>query len=354
MTDTVHLESDVAALAAEWDDLALRLRAIPFMYAGCIEAWWNAFGSGNLELVTVRRGERLVGIVPLQRRNRRLRSPTNSESSDFGLLAEDAAARATLTEAVFARGGRLLELERLDASGEDARALRAAAGAHGYRLLERVVERAPYLELEGEFETYFRSRSKNLTGSLRRRRRRLDEEGKVEIEVADGRDRRTELLQEGYALEDSGWKVDTAIASREDARKFYDGLSDWAAERGILRLAFLRLDGRAVAFQLALEDDGVFYYCKAGFDRAFHRFSPGTLLFGALLERAFEQRLRRAEFLGADEPWKLEWTDTVRELERFEAFSPSVAGIAGWAAERWGRPAARRVGAGRLRSLLRR
>jgi CelD/BcsL family acetyltransferase involved in cellulose biosynthesis len=354
VTDTVHLEGDLAGLATEWDDLALRLHAIPFMYAGCIEAWWNAFGSGDLELLTVRREGRLVGLVPLQRRGGRLRSPSNSESSDFGLLAEDGGARATLAEAVFERGGRSLELERLDAVSEDVHALRAAADAHGYRLLERVMERAPYLQLDGEFDKYFRSRSKNLTGSLRRRRRRLDEEGTVEIEVADGREQRAELLREGYALEDSGWKQDTAIASRGDARRFYDGLADWAAERGILRLAFLRLDGRAVAFQLALEDDGVFYYCKAGYDPAYHRFSPGTLLFAALLERAFDQGLRQAEFLGADEPWKLEWTDTVRELERFEAFSPSVAGMAGWAAERWGRPAARGLGAGRLRGLLRR
>jgi CelD/BcsL family acetyltransferase involved in cellulose biosynthesis len=354
VTDTVQIESDLPALAKEWDDLAARLRAIPFLYAGCISAWWSAFGSGDLELLTVRREGRLVGVVPLQRRSARLRSPTNSESSDFGLLAEDGEARAALADAVLGRGGRSLELERLDAEGDDVPALRAAAGAHRYRLLERVVERAPYLQLEGDFETYFRSRSKNLTGSLRRRRRRLGEEGAVEVEVADGQERRAELLREGYALEDSGWKQDTAIASREDARRFYDGLADWAAQRGILRLAFLRVDGRAVAFQLALEDDGVFYYCKAGYDSAYNRFSPGTLLFAALLERAFEQGLRRAEFLGADEPWKLEWTDTVRELECFEAFSPSLAGVAGWAAERWGRPAARRLGAGRVRGLLRR
>ncbi len=349
-----RLTRDLAALAPEWDELADRTRAMPFVRPGWCEAWWSAFGAGQLELLTVREDGRLCGVLPLERNRGSVRSPTNWESPDFAFLADGPEPRRELARGLLAHAGRSASIQFLAADGDDLQACRAAAGERRFRTLERTLERSPYLVLEGDFETYFRSRGKNLVDSVRRRRRRLAEEGVVEFEVVDGRERREELLREGYALEGSGWKQDTAIDARDDARRFYDAVTAWAADRGILRLAFLRLDGRAVAFQLALEEHGVFYYYKAGYDPAYHRFSPGKLLIGSLLERAFEQGLERVELLGADEPWKLEWMDAVRERRLFQAYSPSAAGLAAWAAEAWGRPAARRLRVRRALQLVRR
>ena len=70
----------------------------------------------------------------------------------------------------------------------------------------------------------------------------------------------------------------------------------------------------------------------------------------ATLERAFERRLATFEFLGADEPWKLEWTSQVRERVVCQAFAPSPAGVAAWAAYAYGRPLAKRVAALRRRA----
>ncbi|HKP88939.1 MAG TPA: GNAT family N-acetyltransferase, partial [Thermoleophilaceae bacterium] len=44
------------------------------------------------------------------------------------------------------------------------------------------------------------------------------------------------------------------------------GAPPGAAEQGWLRLAFLRLDGRAIAFDMCLEHGGAFYVLKGGFD----------------------------------------------------------------------------------------
>jgi CelD/BcsL family acetyltransferase involved in cellulose biosynthesis len=104
-------------------------------------------------------------------------------------------------------------------------------------------------------------------------------------------------------------------------------LAEWAAARGTLRLAFLRLGGRAIAFQLALQEARRYYFLKGGYATEYARFAPGKLLVQATLERAYGERLESFEFLGAAEPWKLEWTDTVRERVLVEAFAPSVAGV---------------------------
>jgi hypothetical protein len=62
-----------------------------------------------------------------------------------------------------------------------------------------------------------------------------------------------------------------------------------------------------------------------------------------MVARAFSIGLRSYEFLGADEPWKLEWTQTTRERALFQAFAPSVRGRLWWAAFAWGRPIAKRL-----------
>ena len=49
------------------------------------------------------------------------------------------------------------------------------------------------------------------------------------------------------------------------------------------------------------------------------------LLRQEMLARAFAIGLEHYEFLGQDEPWKLEWADTTRELALFQAFAPSQA-----------------------------
>ena len=209
--------------------------------------------------------------------------------------------------------------------------------------------------MEGGWDAYERRLSGRIRRDVARRWRRLEEQGAVSLEVADGAEQLEQLLEEGFRLEPSGWKArrGTAIASSDETRRFYSELAAWAEAQGWLRLSFLRVGGEAVAFQYALEASGVYYFLKGGYDPAYSRFSPGKLLVFALLERAFTVGLSRYDFLGADDAFKLEWTQTARELKLLQGFAPTVVGLLGWTAEAHGRPLARtaarvvrRVGAG--------
>jgi CelD/BcsL family acetyltransferase involved in cellulose biosynthesis len=206
-------------------------------------------------------------------------------------------------------------------------------------------ERPPYVLIEGTWDEYERGLEGKLRRDLARRHRRLEELGPVELDVQDGAERLDELLEEGFALEPSGWKSarGTAIVSHPETRAFYAGLAEWSARRGVLRLSFLRVGGRPLAFQLGLEEGATYFFVKGGYDPAYTRFAPAKLLLQAVLRRAFAARLRRFEFLGPPEPFKLEWTSTCHDLKRVRAFGPTAPALAGWAMEAFGRPAATRV-----------
>jgi CelD/BcsL family acetyltransferase involved in cellulose biosynthesis len=346
------VEADRDESGAEWEELADRVGGSPFLHPGWIRAWSRAFGGGRLELHVLRRGGRLAAVLPLERARLGRSSPTNFETPEFGILAIDRDASRTLAANVLDREGFRLSLGFLDSGGGELDDLRAAARAAGRRVVERTLQRSPYMEIGGDLEAQVRERlgSKSFN-ELRRRRRRLAERGPVELEVADGTEGLERLLAEGYALEGSGWKTaaGSSISMRADARQFYDEVARWASGRGILRLCFLRTDGKPIAFKLGMEANGAFYSCKGGYDPSESRLGPGQLIVWELLAWAAGRGLERFEFLGDAYPWKLEWTDTARDRILLEAFGRSPAALGIWLVERHGRPLARRL---RLKRLV--
>jgi CelD/BcsL family acetyltransferase involved in cellulose biosynthesis len=73
------------------------------------------------------------------------------------------------------------------------------------------------------------------------------------------------------------------------------------------------------------------------------KLGPGTLLTHHGIERAFERGLASYELLGQADDYKRSWTPLTRERVRFQAFPRSPAGVAEYAAWRYGRPLAKRL-----------
>jgi CelD/BcsL family acetyltransferase involved in cellulose biosynthesis len=345
--------SAVEPIAAEWDLLADRCRAVPFVRPGWIKAWWRAFGTGALEVVATRRDGRLVALVPLFRRRGSLNSTTNFHSHFFGLLAEDADAARALASTVVDSAVRRVAVGFLDSESPDLAELEDAGKATHRRVLTRTLARPPYLDIHGTWAEYERGLSRNLRTDVRRCRRRLAEAGRPSFEMEDGSAGLDELLREGFRLEAAGWKAarGTAILSRPETEQFYRDVASWAAERGWLRLAFLRLDGRAVAFHYGVEHGRTYYPLKGGYDPRYGEFSPGKLIIHSTLSWAFSTGLARYEFLGGEAQYKHAWATASREIVLFQAFTPSAVGSADWALQAYGRPLAKSalVGLRRLR-----
>ena len=218
------------------------------------------------------------------------------------------------------------------------------------------MRRSPYINLAGSWEEFEAALSKRLRANMRRRWRRLEERGQVTVELVDGSERLDALLAEAYGIEAAGWKGEggTAIASQPETERFYGEVARWAAERGWLRIWFLRLDGRALAFAYCLVQGGVLYGLKIGFDPEARPFAPGTLLTREMLVAAFAEGLDRYELLGRPDPYKLDWTDEIDNFTRLQVFSRSPSGLASLATWKHGRPLAQRAQASLRPDQLRR
>lgn len=314
-------------LAPEWDRLAERSGAWPCQRPGWVQAWHAAFGRGKLEVLVALAGGTVVGVAPLLRRFGGVRSPTNWHTARFGLVAAGEEERAALAEAVVGRRAPV-RLSFIQEDDPTAAEIRRAAEAVGHRVLVRELPSSPYLRTSGSRDAWWEGLSARLRRELRRRRRKLEERGRVALEVRDGSGPADTYLAEGLAIEGSGWKErkGTAIRSRPETLSFYNRMARWASNRGMLRLAFLRLDGRPIAFDLALDDGRAHYLLKTGFDPQLSTFAPGQLLRQQMIDLAFATGVETYEFLGAPEPWKLTWTDTVRQREELVILPPTARG----------------------------
>ncbi len=331
MTTIVKIHNDLEPLVADWERLARYINASPFLWPGWIGLWWRAFGSGRLQILTVYENGHLTGVLPLRKLHGALLSPTNPHTPQFGFLAATETAMERLVHAVFVQEPRHLGLFYLDPHGGDVSLVRAAADEARYQVFAESIPAAPYVATDGPWDSYERGLRRKFRSEIRRRRRRLEDEGRLTLEVSDGTEGLDELLEEGFRVEGSGWKeaYGTSIRSSSTTRRFYTDVARWAAERGWLRLAFLRLSGRTLAFDYCLEYNRTHYLLKTGYDPAYGKFAPGMLIRHLMLARAFSEEITTYDFLGvgSDFAWKREWTSAEQQRLFLHMFAPTVLGF---------------------------
>ena len=343
---TLHLEElSGTTFLDEWDTLADRVHASPFIRCGWIAAWWRNFGQGEMRVLTARSGRRLTGLLPMLEIGNTLRPPVNVQTPVFEFLAEDQGVATELVATLLRGRHPMVMLDPIDVDDVGAKPFLETAERLGYRVLKETHRHSPYIEIDRPWEVFENGIDKKTRTEIRRRRRRLEELGELRLEVSDGKRDLERTLTEGFHVEASGRKgrIGTAIEMDPATHSFYRDMSRWAADEGLLRLCSLRLDGKMIAFDLSLQDGESHYLVKTGYDEAFARYGPGMLLRHEMLALVFAEGLSTYEFLGSDAPWKREWTRTRRHRIEIRAFAPTVKGTARWSAANYGVPAAKRL-----------
>lgn len=343
------------AMAAEWNGLVVRTDDQVFYRHEFVRCWLMHFAPTARLRVLVGRdvGGRLVALLPLRAQRgkqygfpvRQLLSLTNKHSCRFDLLAEDpkGASRAFLAYLLKDKSWDVLRLADVPEGGAAWTMLDTAREA-GLHCGTWQSARSPYLRLAPSAEAWQRQRGRSAK-PLRRRRRRLEEKGSVTMEHFTGMEGLAERLAEGVELERSGWKAEKGTAIAQGTRRlgFYTDLARVAAESGWLGLYFLRLDGKAIAFQYGLAYAGRYLAMKPGYDEAYAEVSPGQLLTEGIIQDCIGRGMRELDLLGDDAPFKREWTEEVRPHHWLFIYRNSLRGRTMYRAKfRWV-PVARKV-----------
>lgn len=305
-----------------------------FLLPGWLETWWSVFGkAGRLFIVTLYAGDLLKGIFPCWIDDKGILRGLSSEVYfDFLLDVRNRTAILSKFLDLLKKAGHahavFPALSRLE---ENCAALQKSLRCAHFPFWTWTIGFAPKVDLSlstwEELEATFQSKLRN---NLKKGRRRAEQQGELLFEEVRDPDSLESILEEAFAVEGSGWKAakGTSILQSPVKVEWYRSISLWAARQGVLRMYLLRLNGRLIAFDLALESGRTVFALKTGYDENIAtRFSAGNIMRYEVLKLLWARpEIDQYDFLGEVYPWKLEWTSLTDEIVKFFIYPKTLRG----------------------------
>ncbi|HVO88378.1 MAG TPA: GNAT family N-acetyltransferase [Casimicrobiaceae bacterium] len=346
ISDPAHF----ASLRPQWDALYARSTArTPFLSFAWLDAAWQwRRGSAELYLLCVFDEHTLVGALPLVRE--RIGSPAlrvleflavpYTQHCDVLVAPEhtDVVADA-LSDALaeHRQQWHVLRLRQLHVDGVATSALAAALAHYGFATRVQFVTSNPQIDLGGEWDAFYASRSRRLRKAHNLAANRLARSGRCEVHWLAPDNRDGGAAQRALAtisdISARSWKSATGNSlDYPRARAFAQRLLAHAQALGWLSIWQLSLNGWPLAMEWQLVEDGTVYALCADFDASSGRLSPGSYLNSCLLERLFDARMRRYVMGPGDNPYKYRWCDGACGIYSLTAYSDSATGraLAAW------------------------
>jgi CelD/BcsL family acetyltransferase involved in cellulose biosynthesis len=308
-----------------------------------VHAWFEAFGSGSRPCVLVATsGGRPEGFLPLRSLRdgtslRRLVSMANGHSPRADLVAVPG--REAAVAGAFAAHLRRTDLD-WDASvlpelRSGSALLAVLQEFPETRRLLQVQRHAPYIHIEGDWRGFHAQLSKNFQRTLRNNRNRIERAGGARVECLQAPAELEAGLAEMFAIGERSWQgaSRSAVGSTPENRRFYTELVRRFGPQGAVRLWFLAVGGRRVAFELHLVHAGTAFGLKTGYDCDAEELGAGTYLDQSIVQHYFEAgNVREYDLLGDAAAYKLRWTSRVREYARLSLYGRSSRGrlLAAW------------------------
>ena len=340
--DVIQDYKGVKGLKPSWDELAMKAEANhPYVSHAWISTWMECFGKGKSPyIVLATEGNKPKGIAPLmlsqERLNgilvRRLGTFYNSHTGRCDFLVDANENGANYYRAIWDRLLRdqrewdVLELAHVPVTSSAFQEINKLAQESGLHTGTWGTCDSPYITA-GDWGRYYEELPRKHKSNLRNRYKRLGQLGKIDFEEISSGEAIERSLTDGFQLEAAAWKGEsgTAIVSQPAIRQFYTRLAHRAAMEGWLRLHFLTLNQRRIAFAYCFQYGGGYYLHKLGYDPAYHSYSPANLLCLHLIRTAFSRGVEVFDFIGENEEWKQRWTTQNRPHRWLYVFSPSLA-----------------------------
>jgi len=303
------------------------------------ENWWNVFGLERELFVVIMRNNGVInGIFPCQITDSTgteiISSLTNSETGYYDFVISPESRKEALS--AFIRLIRQMKPEAqlhfdyLHLSTENASLFIEELNSEGVPLYEYGQPWAPWLTLDRVELPEFKQ---NLSGRLRKNLKtclkRAEKQGTISLKIIRNIDQLDENLSAFFEIEFDGWKgrEGSAIKCNPDVEAFYRRLVHWGAMHGHLLLFILELNDKPIAGFLCLYSGHTVFGIKIGYRESYGHISPGNLLISKMVHYLAESSKASVfDFLGACDPWKVEWTSKVGSSGWIKIYPKSVKG----------------------------
>jgi len=297
--------------------------------------WWEEFGEGkDLFLLTLRRGEDLVGIVPLYRKREGsrylLRFLGGIDLTDYlGPICAVDDRREVIESLVSWLGKEEVEWDEFDAHNMPVpfgfgEFLIESADRHGYAVEIEQEETSAILLVPETWDAYLESLDAKERRELKRKNRRLIRE----VPDATFRTATEETLDSDlkYFIEmHRGAEGHKGHFMRPEIATFFERVARSLMPLGWLRIDLLEVAGRPVASTFSFELGGTLYLYNSAYEPEMKRLSPGVVLVSRLIEEAIDRGFRTFDFLRGQERYKYQLGAEAVPLNNVRITRPAAA-----------------------------
>lgn len=361
--EVISSSKELGRLRRGWDEMAPHSPAYPFTSYLWQETWWQAFGKQprSLMVFAAWAGQELVGLLPLMRTKGSLRGfPLrlltfchSAAASRSDVLVRDHDPRVLAAMVEHLRGCQqdwdCLILTKVPAQSATVPALQRVLQELGYDYHVHHGLRCPYVTIDGDWETFLRSRPVRFRKSCRNKLNRSRRLHTTEVEEIHELRRFSEVYEEICHVSARSRLAANgkALTSRPERVWFYRRLAELAAELGWLSTWTLRFDGKMVAYEYHLRVNGVNHGLLASYDEDYQNLSPGSVLDYNVVRALFLDGRVGYDQGGGESFYKLRWTDSALDHVDIAVFPKHSRGALAHAFE-YGLVTSLRAARGRL------
>jgi CelD/BcsL family acetyltransferase involved in cellulose biosynthesis len=336
--EVVNSFDSFMGLESVWNDLLEKSDIdVPFMTFEYLCFWWKIYGLSNQMLVVILKdnGE-YVAIAPLMRQKMSWRGlpvtaitfMANYHSTRTGLIVTKESENLFTVILDYVKSNYQFDMFCFDLfvknTATDRLLISALKGnALKYRMMTG--ELSPYIVVNDDYENYLKGRSKKFLKNLKYRNNLIAREGGYDI-IAFSDNNVDEAMDMSLKIsaKTAQFRQKTAIVNSSDSTYYHTRLAHMASQLGWLKISVLKHKLTPIAFEFKLIYKKTVYLLKVGFDVAYSRYATGTIMLSHSIKESFDTHGTEFNFLGKNEPHKLEWTSLTREHQKYWIFNDTA------------------------------
>ncbi len=254
-----------------------------FMSPLWMRVWWDHFGRAKgyeRYLGAVMDGDQILGAAPLMIKDGTAELIGGEDVCDYGDLiaapGHESVFCRFLLDHLHSQGVVALDLKSLRPDSVAMRVLAKEARRQEMETTCEPMEVTSELTLPDDWDAYLMQLSGKQRHEVRRKLRRLDEAGEIDLRVVRDADELPEALDCFFNLFGSN-REDKAGFMTPAMERYFRSLAAAMADAGLLKLYFLNINGHPASAAMCFEYGDVVYLYNSGYDRKYQRLSAGLI-----------------------------------------------------------------------------
>jgi len=279
-----------------------------FVLPDWMRVWWQVFGAGNeMSIRTVRDGDKIIGVAPLMVKDGTACFISGTDVCDYNdfitVPGREKDFFYTLLDDMKHRNILNLDLKHVRPDSTVIKSFTIVAEGRGYAVSTVKEDVSVEMELPATFEEYLEELDTKQRHEVKRKMRRLTEEGKIEYHYINSGGTLTPSMDTFFRMFVES-RQDKADFLTEKMKSYFNLLADTMAGNGLLRLGVLELDSKPVAEIMCFDYNDCIYLYNSGYDPRYVSLSAGLISKVFAIKDSIEKKKKRFDFLKGAETYK--------------------------------------------------